>query len=432
LLLLGLLLLGAAFPAGAEVLERRVASASDDAEESGSGSVSLSSGDLELTYDSTQQIVGLRFAGVTIPRGAVITAAWVQFQVDEADGSEAGLSLRAEASDNAVAFVGSSRNLSSRPVTLSSVSWTPAPWGIVGAAGPDQRTPDISPLLREIVARDGWRGDGAIALLVSGTGRRVARAYDGLALAAPMLHVEYISPPPNAAPRVDAGPWAGVSLPAPVDLRGTVMDDGLPSGTVRARWSVVTGPAPVWFDDSSLPATTASFGAAGLYVRRLTADDGELTASDDVTLSVAAAPNGAPQGVIMSPSGAVTVVAGTAFNFQAEARDPDSDAPLRFAWDFGGAAPPRHVEDPGRIVLGAPGVYTVRFTVSDPRGLSDPTPDTRIVTVIPAPGSRTFHVAPSGSDDNDGSLTRPFRSVGHALDLLRPGDRLLLRQGTYA
>ena len=34
-------------------------------------------------------------------------------------------------------------------------------------------------------------------------------------------------------------------------------------------------------------ATTASFSVAGPYVLRLTADDGELTSSDDVTIFVA-------------------------------------------------------------------------------------------------------------------------------------------------
>ena len=36
-------------------------------------------------------------------------------------------------------------------------------------------------------------------------------------------------------------------------------------------------------------ATTASFSTAGTYVLRLTADDGALTAADDVTLTVVAA-----------------------------------------------------------------------------------------------------------------------------------------------
>lgn len=69
---------------GAQTIEVRVAAGSDDAEQALSGSMYLNSSDLELTTDgSTQQVVGTRFVGVQIPRGATVTWAYVQFQVDE-------------------------------------------------------------------------------------------------------------------------------------------------------------------------------------------------------------------------------------------------------------------------------------------------------------------------------------------------------------
>ena len=64
-------------------LEVRVAASSDDAEERSSGGVNLTSSDLELVYDGSDQTVGIRFNGVTIPQGASIRNAYVQFQVDE-------------------------------------------------------------------------------------------------------------------------------------------------------------------------------------------------------------------------------------------------------------------------------------------------------------------------------------------------------------
>ena len=64
-------------------LEVRVAASSDDAEETASGRMSLTSSDLELVYDGSDQTVGIRFNGVTIPQGASIRSAYVQFQVDE-------------------------------------------------------------------------------------------------------------------------------------------------------------------------------------------------------------------------------------------------------------------------------------------------------------------------------------------------------------
>jgi len=94
--------------------------------------------------------------------------------------------------------------------------------------------------------------------------------------------------PVNQPPTVDAGPDQTVTLPATAALAGTVTDDGLPDppGAVAVEWSKVSGSGNVVFGDENAKNTTASFSAAGVYVLRLTADDGELTASDDVTVTV--------------------------------------------------------------------------------------------------------------------------------------------------
>ncbi|NNF78562.1 MAG: hypothetical protein HKN05_11090, partial [Rhizobiales bacterium] len=67
------------------VVERRIAAGTDDAEEAASGTMYFDSSDLELVddpdFNGNGQTVGLRFSGIGIPRGAVITAAYLQFQV---------------------------------------------------------------------------------------------------------------------------------------------------------------------------------------------------------------------------------------------------------------------------------------------------------------------------------------------------------------
>ncbi|MHC4171312.1 MAG: LamG-like jellyroll fold domain-containing protein, partial [Planctomycetota bacterium] len=75
----------------APVNEWRTAADSDDAEENlAAGGIDLGSSDLELPYENTgqgnPQIIGVRFAGIPIPKGATITDAWVQFRVDETKG----------------------------------------------------------------------------------------------------------------------------------------------------------------------------------------------------------------------------------------------------------------------------------------------------------------------------------------------------------
>src|SRR3972149_5451247 len=84
LLALAVLVLGwIAAQAQEMVLDRRVSASTDDAEESASGSVTKASSDLELVYDGTNQVVGMRFLDIAVPQGATITSAWIQFTADE-------------------------------------------------------------------------------------------------------------------------------------------------------------------------------------------------------------------------------------------------------------------------------------------------------------------------------------------------------------
>src|SRR6185295_6507797 len=78
-------------PSGSTTLNIRVAAREDDAEESSSRKVGLTSSDLELVQDSNLQTVGIRFRNVTIPRNARILEAYVQFQVDETGSTATNL-----------------------------------------------------------------------------------------------------------------------------------------------------------------------------------------------------------------------------------------------------------------------------------------------------------------------------------------------------
>ncbi len=196
------------------IFETRIASDQDDAEENAaSGSMYLDSSDLEFTEDgSTAQVVGMRFVDVAVPPGATIVEAYVQFQVDETDSEATALTIRGQRSDHAPAFGSNSRNISSRPLTQASVAWMPPAWTSVGAAGPDQRTPNLASVLQEIVGQPGWQSGNALALIVSGTGERTAESHDGNASAAPLLHVAWTMggapppvtppPPPPASPQI--------------------------------------------------------------------------------------------------------------------------------------------------------------------------------------------------------------------------------------
>jgi len=156
--------------------------------------MNLQSSDLEVVTESSLQAVGLRFNDLLIPQGATISAAYIEFVVDETNNETTVLCMQAEASDDAAQFGNDSGNISRRPLGNQTIEWSVAGWNSVGET---QRSPDISPLIQALVAREGWRAGNSIAIIVNGSGKRVAKSYDGDPTAAPRLHVRFKSGPPS-------------------------------------------------------------------------------------------------------------------------------------------------------------------------------------------------------------------------------------------
>ena len=163
-----------------------------DAEERRSGEMDIKSSDLELAYDGGAQTVGLQFDGLNVPQGAKVTNAYVQFKADESDRGGVKLRLRAEATDNADIYRGNKRNISSRKITSAEVTWRPKSWKR-GERSKEQRTPDLTPLVQEIVSRPGWRSGNALGVVITSSDRskRVAESSNGDRANRPMLVVEY-------------------------------------------------------------------------------------------------------------------------------------------------------------------------------------------------------------------------------------------------
>jgi hypothetical protein len=91
----------------------------------------------------------------------------------------------------------------------------------------------------------------------------------------------------NMPPCVIAGPDQNIAGAAVASLKGQASDDGDPAGSALSiAWSQVSGPGVATFGNVNTPVTSASFSANGVYVLRLTADDGQLQKSDDLTLIV--------------------------------------------------------------------------------------------------------------------------------------------------
>jgi len=185
------------------VVEASIAAGTDDVEQTANGYMMPASTDLELVDadEAVGQTVGLRFTGLGLPRDALITEAWIQFTVDEAQADATALTITGHASPDAPAFTSTLGDLTSRPRTVARVTWQPDPWAEPGTSPPVARTPDLSSIVQELVDHGAWTPASALALIIGGTGHRTAVAYEQAPALAPRLHVAY-TPPPAPDPTV--------------------------------------------------------------------------------------------------------------------------------------------------------------------------------------------------------------------------------------
>lgn len=203
---------------------------------------------------------------------------------------------------------------------------------------------------------------------------------------------------------VNRAPTGVISAPAgnptitvgqSVTFAGTASD---PDGdALTAHWDFGDG------GSSALLAPGAHvYAAAGTYQVRLTVTDALGLADPNPptrTVTVTAVPvNQAPTGVIVAPSGNLTITAGQSVTFSGSASDPNND-PVTVHWDFGDGSSSVQLV-PGAHLYAVAGTYTVRMTATDGFGLADPNPPTRTITVsaVPVNGAPTGVItAPAGA-----------------------------------
>ena len=173
----------------------------DDAEESAEGVVDLISSELELPREKAPQIIGLRFPKVPLAPGTRIKRAYVQFEAGKGSDEPTRLEIRGQAADDAPPFSTAAFNISQRPVTEAVAIWEPKAWTANAKPGSDHRSADLSQVVQEIVNRPGWKRGNAVALIIRGSGRRVATSTDGEQEGATTLVLELDQPPSNTHTR---------------------------------------------------------------------------------------------------------------------------------------------------------------------------------------------------------------------------------------
>jgi len=91
---------------------------------------------------------------------------------------------------------------------------------------------------------------------------------------------------PNFPPIVMAGTDRIVVMPGQTWLNGTVKDDGKVRPSPVVRWTKLSGPGTVTFDDPATVITSAHFSKPGAYVLTLEANDGQNTSSSSLSVTV--------------------------------------------------------------------------------------------------------------------------------------------------
>jgi hypothetical protein len=263
-----------------------IATGADDVEELGDGSLYSTSSDIELAVDSGPQTIGLRFTGVTIPRGAEIVSAWLQFTTDETDSAPAALTITGEASGDSAAFVGDGA-VTVRTTVPQAVEWAPEPWPTVGEAGDAQRTPDLADIVGEITRRIDWDSGHALAFVITGSGTRTAESFNGAPEKAAVLHVEWREPPGdlNYAPTITVTGTDG-EAPGNATLSVAAVDDGAPDppGALTYFWQHISGPT-AFINDPIASTTEVALSEPGDYEFAVTVSDGLLETTDVVTIT---------------------------------------------------------------------------------------------------------------------------------------------------
>lgn len=173
---------------------RRILASSDDAEEALSGNVYLSSPDLNMGLSTLNEptAIGLRFADLAIPQGATITNATVSFIPAETRSTAATLTFRGQGSADTGTFSATTDNVTARPDTAASVSWSVPAWTASTTFPTDgtAQSPNLKAIVQEVVNKSEWVSGNAINLFVTGSGKRLAHSFESTGKS-PALYVVF-------------------------------------------------------------------------------------------------------------------------------------------------------------------------------------------------------------------------------------------------
>jgi lysophospholipase L1-like esterase len=168
--------------------------------------------------------------------------------------------------------------------------------------------------------------------------------------------------------------------------------DGFPNGGIGQYEFYVSTDGINWgspvasgsFPDNTAESEVLFTPQTGHYVRLVALSTYSVDGFSTSLAELNVLTDKSPEGNIDAPSSDVTIMVGQGVNFAGSGTDADNDLPLTYHWNFGAGSgiPDSTAQNPGVVQFDVAGTFTVSFTVTNSRGLADPTPATRKVTVL--------------------------------------------------
>lgn len=244
-----------AMPTNIQTRNYSITANADDAAERTSGTVATGDNPLQVSSARTS---AFRFTNVDIPPQADILSAQIQFRSRRDDSSDLDLVFNSHLHTNSPALSTSNSNISTRALSTSSVTWSLGPW----SNGEDYLSPDLSPLIREVVGQAGWASGNALSIIQSATGsgnRRIASRETSSSQAA-KLTVQFQASGEAYIPQQVGLRFASVSIPRGATIKRAYLQ--LTSSATRSSESPLQ--LSIRIQDSLNPPTFSDTGITGL------------------------------------------------------------------------------------------------------------------------------------------------------------------------
>ncbi len=167
--------------------QSRVSQSADDALEPANGPVQIDANTLTLVPGDTSW-VGLRFPELNIPQGATITDARLDLTATISSTAPASFVIHSQDSSDAEPFKATGNDISNRNRNFNTVTWD----GLEDWTNNEKyQSPDLAPLVQQVVSKNDWCGGNALGLIINGTGNRVIDTFDKSTTNSPVLRVSY-------------------------------------------------------------------------------------------------------------------------------------------------------------------------------------------------------------------------------------------------